>query len=305
MRYSRQELFLGKEAQELLSKKTAAVIGLGALGSLAGELLARTGVNLILVDRDIVDITNLQRQTLYNEDDVNRLKAIQAKEHLMKINSEINIEHYSIDLDSTNINGVKADIILDCTDNLETRFLLNEYCVKNKIPLVHAAAIKDIGTVMNIFNDACLRCVVKEASNLETCDTVGILNTTSSLVSSLQANEAIKILLNREYEKNLLRINLRDNTIDKIKINKNNDCPVCNGKYEYLNTRPKNTIKLCGNGYQIKGRHNLNDLKKRLNCKDLNECLVFENMTIFQDRAIIKAETKELARILYAKYIGS
>src|SRR3989344_4557746 len=162
MRYSRQEIFskIGKEGQNLLKKSKVAVIGLGATGSSSAELLARAGVGeLILADRDIVELNNLQRQSLYNEDDIGNVKADSIKNHLKKINSEVKIKTLVIDLDYRNINEIKTDLILDCSDNIDTRNLINEYCHKNKINWIYSGVIEDNGIVLNFNNDYCFSCV--------------------------------------------------------------------------------------------------------------------------------------------------
>src|SRR3989338_10822555 len=122
MDYSRQELSLGKKDSEKLRKKVAVIVGIGALGSVAANLLARAGVNLRLIDRDLVEESNLQRQTLFDLQDVGKLKAEVAKEKLKKINNEIKIDSYAVDLDKNHLVILHADLVLDCTDNFETRF---------------------------------------------------------------------------------------------------------------------------------------------------------------------------------------
>jgi len=257
MRYHRQEILIGKENQELLSKKTIVIVGLGALGSNSANLLARAGVNLILIDYDKIDLTNLQRQNNFNEQDINKNKALTSKEHLEKINSSIKIKAHDIKLDNKNISLLNSDLVLDCTDNLETRFLINDYCVKNKIPWIHAAAIKKHGLIFNIIpGRACFNCIYKNINSFEMCEDVGVLNTITTLISSLQVNEAIKILLNENYETNLIRVNLENNSFDKIKINKNPECEVCKG--EALNKKFK--LELCRSKttLSVKTHKNLN-----------------------------------------------
>ena len=257
MRYHRQEILIGKENQELLSKKTIVIVGLGALGSNSANLLARAGVNLILIDYDKIDLTNLQRQNNFNEQDINKNKALTSKEHLEKINSSIKIKAHDIKLDNKNISLINSDLVLDCTDNLEARFLINEYCYKNKIPWIHAAAIKKHGLIFNIIpGRACFNCVYKNINSFERCEDVGVLNTITTLISSLQVNEAIKILLNENYETNLIRVNLENNSFDKIKINKNPECEVCKG--EALNKKFK--LELCRSKttLSVKTHKNLN-----------------------------------------------
>ena len=250
MRYSRQEAFIGKDAQALLNKKTVAIVGLGALGSNAANLLTRSGVNLILIDNDKVELSNLQRQTIFTEQDLNKNKAEAAKNYLSKVNSDIKIKAYNVKLNKSNINLINSDLVLDCTDNLETRFLINEYCY-NKIPWIHAAAIQDKGIIFNVLpGRACFNCIYSNINNYDRCENIGILNTVASLIASLQVNEAIKILLNKEAEENLIRINLKNNSFDKIKVNKN--CELCQGKI----INKKFELTLCRTGATLTVRTN-------------------------------------------------
>ncbi len=247
-RYIRQETFIGKEAQERLRRASVAVIGLGALGSVVAELLARAGVGkLIIADKDVVDITNLQRQVIFTENDILKPKAVRAREYLNSVNSDVEVIEISDNINNENLDKIKTDVIVDCTDNFQTRFLLNEFCAKNKIPLVHGSAVADKGYVFVVKDNACLSCIYSKNTDSENCQSEGILNLTSSIVGSIQANEVIKILINSDYENNLLKINVTNNDIEKIKVNKNKNCNVCKGKYELLNKTSENIfdIKLC------------------------------------------------------------
>ena len=326
MRYIRQEIFaeIGKKGQEKLRKSTVAIVGLGALGSVSAELLARAGIGkLILIDRDVVELSNLQRQNLFDENDVGKPKALAAKEHLSKINSEIEINFFIDDLNFENIKKIlneKIDLILDCTDNLETRFLINDFSIKNKIPFIYSSAVGSKGYVFDVVPDktACLRCFLKEASQLDTCETVGVLNTTTNLISSIQVNEAIKILLNKNYEKELLFFDIWKNELLKIKINKSRNCICCvKHNFEHLSgKKPSGIVKLCGDKiYQIKTKSidekqfkNLkNKLKKIGKIVDFGYCINFDNkITIFQDgRALTKAKDEKEAKSLYSRFVGN
>ncbi len=309
MQHQRQELVIGRKSQEILQRSTVAVIGIGALGTAASALLARAGIRLILIDRDMVNITNLGSHSLFTERDVGKSKAIQAKKYLEGINK--NITAYCIDLDCKNINKIKCNLILDCTDNLQTRFLLNEYAIKNKIPFIYSAVIRDKGSLFNILpGKACLRCVLTEAENLETCDTAGVLNTAVNLVATLSVSEAIKILTGKRYEKCMLYIDTQKNTVTKIEVKKKRECPVCRKHYSYLSgEKIEDMIRFCGSGYyQIKCRNNLGLLKDRLSrlskVEDLGYCLNFNNMHIFEDRVLIQAKSEAEARSLFARFIG-
>jgi molybdopterin-synthase adenylyltransferase len=311
MRYSRQELYknIGK-GQHRLVKSTVCIVGAGALGSVAGELLARAGLNLVIIDRDYVELSNLQRQ-LFTEEDIGRAKAEAAKEILGKTNSEIDIRAYVLDLYHDNVDRIgRPDVILGCTDNMESKFLINDYALKNKIPYVFGSAVADTGYVFDILPESvCLACIFKGAEN-DTCDTVGILNSASAAIGAIMANEAIKIILGVP-EKSLLRLNIWDNCLEKISVRRKKGCKSCSGKYEYLEGKGIKSIKLCGRGsYQIKGNHNLDELEERLSRQGKvirhKGVLHFDNITVFEDgRAIIRAEDEAKARIVYSKYIGN
>ncbi|MEW6062764.1 MAG: ThiF family adenylyltransferase [Nanoarchaeota archaeon] len=315
MRYLRQIIFekLGESKQRLLEQSTAVVVGVGAIGSISAELLARAGVNLVLIDRDIVELNNLQRQKLFTEHDINKSKAIVAKERLSSINKDINIEAYVDDLDYENISSLaKGNILLDCTDNFETRFLINEYAAKKRIPWIYSAVIGSSGMVMNIVpgKTACFRCVFNEPTALlGTCDTEGILNTIPNVISAMQATEAIKLLTKQPYSKELIHYDIWTNKLVKNKVNRQKDCPVCNKKFEYLTGEKRSElVKYCGtNTYQIKCRNNLNELEKRFTrlgrvVKSAYH-VSFENVIAFNDRVLVKANSKEEARSIFDRYL--
>ncbi len=235
MRYCRQNLLkvLNKKKQSVLAKQTVSIIGLGALGTRVAELLARAGAkSFILVDRDVVDITNLQRQTLYTETDINTYKVEASTIHLLQIDSDLKIKSLIMDLNKKNINLIFSDLIIDCTDNQETKLLLNKFAVENKIPLIYGSVIQTRGYVFNIIpnkNSPCLSCFIKKPTEfLGNCDIHGILNTACSLIATIQANEAIKILTNQEPEKSLIFADIWKNEITKIHVKKNKSCKVCN-----------------------------------------------------------------------------
>ncbi|MBC8500655.1 MAG: HesA/MoeB/ThiF family protein [Nanoarchaeota archaeon] len=298
MRYSRQEIIIGNSGQETLEKKTVAVVGVGAIGTVSSELLARAGINLIVIDRDVVELNNLQRQLLYNEEDIGKPKALVAEKKLKKINSKIKIRSYCKDLSFENINILKnADLILDCTDNFETRFLINDYCLKNKKPWIYAAGIRKNGTMMNFFpNNVCFRCIFKDARGLETCETAGVFGATTTVVGSLQTINAIKILLGKPVSREMVRIDVCENRFEKIKVKQRKNCAACNGVYEYLDGKKgSKAVKLCGrNTYQIKGAGQ----------KDFR--VINDRVSVFKDgRALIKAKSEKEARSLYSKYVGN
>ncbi len=329
MRYTRQEIFkeIGKKGQQKLRESAVAIVGLGALGSVSAELLARAGIGkLVLIDRDIVELSNLQRQSLFDENDIGKAKALQAKKRLEKINSDVKIDFVIDDLNFENIEEIlygkeKIGLILDCTDNLETRFLINDFCIKNKVPFIYSSAVGSKGYVFNVMpgkNSACLRCFLKEAV-LDTCETAGVLNTITHLISSIQANEAIKIILNKKnIEQNLLFLDAWENELTKIKANKNKNCVCCvKNNFEYLEGKKQSkAIKLCGNNiWQIKAKamdkKQFNGLKNKLRkigrVADFGYCINFDNkLTIFGNgRALVKARDEKGAKSLYARFVGN
>lgn len=316
-RYSRQILLLGKKGQEKIAKAKVAIIGVGALGTVAAELLARAGVGeLVLIDRDVVEESNLQRQLLFTEKDLGKSKALIAEKKLKEINSSLKIKSYAIHLNSENISLLKeADLILDCTDNLKIRFLINDFCKKEKINWIYAAAIRGEGYVMPILpatlpNGPCLRCFLREA-NLETCDTAGVLNTITTAIGSLQVDLALKLLTKEKIGTYLYHLNLKNMELKKLVIKKNKKCSACQGIYEFLNKKEKPLIKFCSSGkYQIIGKKaDLKEIKKRWKkiekVIDDEIALRFRKIILFADgRALIEAKTDEEARSIYGKWVG-
>jgi len=336
-RYSRQILFreIGKTGQEKLLKSRVLLVGAGALGASHAEVLTRAGVGFLrIVDRDFVEFTNLQRQTLYSESDaLERLpKAIAAKNRLLAINSEIEIDAIVADVNHSNIeNFIKdVDLILDGTDNFQIRYLLNDACVKHTKPWIYGAAVSSYGTTMTIFPNEtpCLRCIFEEMpspASAPTCDTAGVIQPIISSISAIQTTEALKILTgNRDkLHKSLMQIDVWNNDWRKIKLGKpNEDCETCARRnFEFLDAETGEfSAVLCGrNAVQIAPpkpvKIDLEKLAERLeNLGEVkqNEYLVRfstgENeLTIFADaRAIIRGtDDVSAARSLYAKYVGA
>jgi len=316
MRYSRQELIIGKDGQEIIGKKTVGIVGLGAIGSVSAQILARAGIKkLILIDRDVVELSNLQRQLLYKEEDVGFPKAITAKKALKKINSEIIISSFAEDLNPKNIDLLKkADIILDCTDNLETRFLINDFCIKFSKLWIYAAGIATRGTILSFSKDSpCFRCIFENSKSNDTCETTGVLASTTMIVGSVQAKIALDILLNKKVPSEMIWLDVETFNLQKIKVKKRNGCPACNKNFEYLKgEKGSKTTKVCGKStYQIRGeKKNLNELKKRLERIDKvrgnSDFLIFRNISIFKDgRVLIKADSEKEAKSIYSKYVGN
>ena len=243
-RYSRQTLLreIGEEGQAKLSSSKAVVIGCGALGSHASSLLVRAGVgSVLIVDRDRVELSNLQRQTLFSEASIGEPKAVVAEKLLKTVNSEVEIRSSVVEVNPKNIEKLVdgATVVVDATDNMETRFVVNDACVKLGIPWIYGGAVATAGMVMTVVPDGpCLRCVfprLPPTGHLPTCNTVGIVNTLPSIVASMEVTEALKVMLGQETTRELIVLDVWSHDIQKVKVKRNPDCESCGAHryYEY------------------------------------------------------------------------
>ncbi|MFT4311325.1 MAG: HesA/MoeB/ThiF family protein [Candidatus Woesearchaeota archaeon] len=219
MRYLRQEKLkeIGKKGQQKVNQAKIAIVGIGALGTITSELLLRAGVkNLLLIDPDTVSILNLHRQTFFEKDlDKNKAKAMRQK--LKKIDSNANIKISTKLLTNKNTNILKNyDLILDCTDNMKARHTINDYCQKTKKTWIHAAGSSTIGNILVVNNYEKFRKLFNKPT-LDRCEEVGVINTLTTTIASLQVTQAIKIIIGHKYEENLVRLNIWENEVKKIK----------------------------------------------------------------------------------------
>jgi len=331
-RYSRQILFpgIGEQGQQHLLDARVAVAGCGALGSFQAGALARAGIGFLrIVDRDYVELSNLQRQWLFDECDVDQAlpKAIAAARKIAGINTGVRVEPVVADLTPSNVEDLLGgvDLILDGTDNFETRYLINDFAVERGLPWIYGAAVGSYGIAMPVVpgKTACLRCIYPDppASAQPTCETAGVLGTVTALIASLQVSEAIKILCGAEPAKKITTVDVWTGEIRQVaQPGPVADCPACGRReFPYLTGERRAPISLCGhNAVQIHERARpleLRDLAARLaplGPVRANEfALRFEAppylLTIFPDgRAIIKGTTDVgVARSLYARYIGA
>jgi molybdopterin/thiamine biosynthesis adenylyltransferase len=336
-RYSRQILFsdIGREGQEKLSNSRVLLVGCGALGASHAEMLARAGVGkLRIVDRDFVEFTNLQRQTLFKESDaIDRIpKAAAAKVRIAEINSEIEVEPIVADVNRSNVESLMrdCDLVLDGTDNFQVRYLVNDACVKHRIPWIYGAAVSSYGVSMTIIPGItpCLRCIfedIPDAGSSPTCDTAGVIMPIISTISAIQVTEAIKLLVGKPeaLHRSLVQIDLWQNDWRKIGMREPNpDCVTCEmRRFDFLDSEsPEISAVLCGrNAVQIAPPSataiDLESLAQKLKAiatVKRNEYLVrFEagghEVTVFRDaRAIIRGTNDvAVARSLYARYVGT
>ena len=341
-RYSRQTRVpgIGNAGQERISSSRVVVCGCGALGTVLANHLVRAGVGFVrIVDRDFVEISNLQRQVLFDEADVigNMPKAVAAANKLRAINSAIEIESVVADIDRTNVLDLckDVDLILDGTDNFEVRYTINDAAVKLGKPWVFGGAVGSEGQTMTIIpgETPCLRCVFEASpgpGEVGTCETAGVLGPAVAVVASYQAAEALKILAGKKeaINRELVTFDLWLNTSRRIKIARlleKRDCPCCKQrKFEWLDgDHGTQTTSLCGRNavqvsHRVTGKLDFAGLSKQLGVSgqvtfnkfllkfQLKEAGNDYDFTIFPDgRAIIKGtDDTEKARTLYAKYIG-
>jgi molybdopterin-synthase adenylyltransferase len=335
-RYSRQVLFaaIGEEGQKRLLASSAVVVGCGAIGAAAAGLLVRAGVGRVrILDRDFVEPSNLQRQTLFDEDDARAAipKAVAAQRKLRAINSSVAVEGLVADLNPRNTEELLTgfDLILDGTDNFETRFLMNDFAVHSSRPWIYAAAVASYGVTMTIRPGLtpCLACLLESSANghglEETCDTVGVLGPIVNLIASLEVAEALKLLAGCEHalHNRLVSCDVWSGHFQSVRVARNPACRACVRRdFSYLNGQAQPHITLCGrDSVQIHERGRTLDLSAlggRLasSVSDVRQnefllCFRVEpyQMTVFADgRAILKG-TKDpaVARSLYARYIGA
>lgn len=333
-RYSRQVLFpeIGAEGQRRLQAARIAIVGCGATGSALASLLARSGVGTIrIIDRDYVEPSNLQRQALFDEADAaeSMPKALAAARKIAAFNSQIVVEPQVADLTPANIEPLLegVQLVLDGTDNFETRYLVNDYAVQRDVPWIYAAAVASYGVTLNVLpgKTACLACIFPEppAGSFETCETAGILNSAVNLVAAIEATEALKLLVGAEaaLRRTLLSFDVwRNERAEVAAASPRPGCRTCGGReFVHLAGETRPHITLCGrNSVQIHERHrpvDFGEISARLQphgaVRHNNFVLKFwrepYEMTLFPDgRAIIKGTNDTaVARSLYARYVGN
>jgi len=333
-KYSRQVLFqpIGVQGQERLLRSRVVIAGCGALGTAQANGLVRAGVGMLrIVDRDYVEASNLQRQILFDEADAleNLPKAVAAERKLRRINSDAAVEGVIADIDSQNAEDLLGGfhLILDGTDNFETRYLVNDISVKLGIPWVYGAVLASYGTTLTVIpgRTPCLACVFPEPPQglHETCDTAGIIGPAVAWVAAVQVAEALKVLVGRpeDLHGSLLAYDVWKNRFQQVKPRMDPGCRACGARdFVHLEGGGPAYVSLCGrNSVQIHQREprklDLVALQARLarfgpvRANDyLLKCILEPyELTVFPDgRAIVKGtQDPAVARGVYAKYIGS
>lgn len=323
---------IGPEGQAKLSRASALVVGCGALGSVIATILVRAGVGKVkLVDRDFLEYHNLQRQVLFDEDDVRRRvpKAVAARDHLRKANSMVQIDAEVTDVNFSNVEPLVrgVDVVLDGTDNLETRLLLNDACLKHNVPWVYGGAVATQGVVMSIIpgKTPCLVCAFPNpavGTTPLTCDTAGVIAPAPFVVASLQSAEAMKIIAGAgPAAGNIIALDVWEGDFRRIEVKRRQGCPACNGDYQYLEARYGTRVaSLCGqNSVQVmdpaRQSFSLEGLADRLRqlgeVESNGQLLIFNadghEVVVFPDgRAIVRGTSDQaVARGIYSRYIGS
>jgi len=335
-KYSRQMLFagIGPAGQQRLLASRAAVVGCGAIGAAAANLLVRAGLGYLrIIDRDFVEPSNLQRQTLFDEGDARNVlpKAVAAERKLRSINSSVAVEGIVADLNPRNVEALlgEVDVLLDGTDNFETRFLINDVAVKSGRPWIYAAGVASYGLTMTIRPGAtpCLACLLESGTAAqgleETCDTMGVLGPIVNLIASLEVAEALKLLSGHPeaLHGRLLSCDVWTGRMQSLGAARNPECRACARRdFTYLQGEAQPRITMCGrDSVQIHERARALDLgvlgvRLRPLVDDLRQndfLLRFRvapyEMTVFADgRAILKGtQDPAVARSLYARYIGA
>jgi molybdopterin/thiamine biosynthesis adenylyltransferase len=341
-RYSRQILFagIGADGQERLLASGAAIVGCGALGTVSANLLARAGVGrLRIIDRDFVERSNLPRQTLFEESDAAEAlpKAVAAERRLRAINSGVEVEGVVADLAPANTIELLSGfpLLLDATDNFETRLLINDGAISLGVPWIYAAAVGSYGVTMTIRpgQTACLACLLENGEEgaraiggaaAETCDTVGILNSAAGAIASLQTAEAMKILAGKSeaLHNRLISLDVWSGKFQSLPVGRNPNCRACvRRELIYLEGQAQPHVTMCGRDsvqiHEQRRKLDLNELGRRLAAAAADEVRNNEfllrfrvapyEMTVFADgRTIVKGtQDVAVARSLYARYIGA
>ncbi|HEY3447882.1 MAG TPA: ThiF family adenylyltransferase [Myxococcales bacterium] len=332
-RYWKQRLVsgFGDKGQDALRAAKVTLVGCGALGCGQAQLLARAGVGrLTLIDRDFVEFSNLHRQLLFDEQDALQAipKAEAAARRLRQVNSTVEIVAKVADVTAQNVESLieGADLVMDATDNIEARYVVNDACVKHGVPWIYGGALGVEGTVMAVLpgKGPCLRCLFDEPpppGTLPTCDMLGVLNITPATVAALQVTEALKLFAGKPTFPGVIALDLFTSTFRTVKVEKNPDCVCCGQrKFEFLEgNAASGATSLCGrNAVQIRpaGEHaiDLAALAARLATagKVTNNGFLLrlelgeQTLHVFADgRAIVKGTDDPVAaRAIYAKYVG-
>ncbi len=323
---------IGEQGQRILMNRSVLIVGMGALGTVLANHMVRSGIGRVrMVDRDYVEPSNLQRQMLFDEEDAEQglPKVIAARNKLARINSSVELEAVFTDATPENIAGLLegVDLVLDGTDNFETRFLLNDACFREGVPFLYGGAVSSRGmTALFIPGQTpCLRCLIQSAdSGGQTCDTIGVISPIVDIVASYQAAEALKFLVGAADKRrsSLLTLDIWNNQYYEMKLGRAKDsCPCCGlRQYPALERKADDLLSLCGReSVQVSGHEPFDldiwsgRLAPAVKSVKLNPYLLRaelsegERLVLFADGRVLVQGTSDIirAKTLYARYIGS
>ena len=327
-RYSRQIVLkeVGEKGQKMIGSGRIVIIGLGGLGSVTADALVRAGVgHVTLIDRDLVELSNLQRQTIYTENDIGKAKAEVMFNALGKVNSHVKLEYMVADVNVNNIEDIVRDahVIMDCTDNMKIRYLINDACVKHGVPWIYTAISGTYGITMNIVpgHGPCLRCLLPnkpDAGIMETCVTAGVLFSIPRIMADISSTEAVKMLVKAKSRPELLTVDIWNNEYELTGVSRNKDC-LCCGKHDftYLREAEDMAVELCGSdSVQICPGTDM-DIDQKLMASRYPESIFMGDsmlkipladyeLNLFRDGRMIIKGTGDVNRgkALYSEYVG-
>jgi len=317
---------IGAKKQSKLAESSIAVFGLGALGCTMAESLARAGVGTLkIVDRDFIELSNLNHQILYDESKIGLPKAEAAEKRINEINTEVDVESKVLDIGPDNVEELTEDVdlILDGTDNMEVRYIINDACVMRSVPWIYTAVLGTYGMTLNIIPEKtpCLRCLIPEkpsAGSMETCESAGVLFSLPRTMANIAATEAVKFVVGAPIRNELLTVELWDFQVEKTHVERRDRCPTCvERRFEFLDIETDMTTELCGRdaiqvtpaervGLDLDKFEQRFDKTERKGRNLLKIHLEAYTLNVFKSGRVIVEGTGDpkKARSLYSQYIG-
>ncbi len=300
---------VGRKGLARIKQSTAVVVGAGALGTRVLEELASMGVGRIrITDRDIVEESNLSSQRLFTKKDIGVPKAHAAKKALEKAHPETRTEALALELDCSNASLLDAGIVVDCTDNLEARRLINEWCKKNKKTWIHGSVAAARGYAACFRPESfCFECVFGAKTTHDSCETIGLFPPAASMVASLQSALFISLALGRPVPESLFYVDASSLRVEALGAKKNPVCSVCSGRFSAMKEAPPRVTRMCGGLYQVRTAKGFGEIKRLLGgtrpWKEIPGALIAGPFTLFRDsRVLVKARTEREAFVLLKKH---
>ncbi len=244
MQYERLVASFGEDRVDTIQDAAVVVVGLGTTGCLTAELLVRNGIDVKLLDHDVVEQKNLVEQLLYTQSDVGEPKVDVAVTRLEDVHDDATVSGHRVHLCADTVDYLEADVVVDCTDNMYTRFVINDYAMREEIPWVYAGVADDAGLVYAIDGSPCFNCVFGGSKKGATCHGQGVVNAAASFVSSVQVRQVMRVLTSTVSDE-LIRLNVTEPRVERLQASERSDCPTCNGIYEYLDPDAPFVLRFC------------------------------------------------------------